>query len=122
MDEIVDTGRRKQRDRRNGPRRADDGAARPDRRAEGGKSAGRELVPTGPAVTRETPRDAGASAKPASGSAAFAAQLLGQPGAKRGLKGGAPVLDGARAAYLESEYLGQGERRAPKGVIAKTKI
>jgi hypothetical protein len=120
MDPIPSSGRRKQRDRRAGPRRADDGAARPDRRAEGGAPASesRALVPVAP--TRM--HDAATPADKAPSSAAFAAQLLGQPGAKRGLKGGAPVLEGARAAYLESEFLGKGERRTPKGVIAKTEI
>ena len=43
--------------------------------------------------------------------AAFEAQLLGQPGVKRGLRGGQPVLDHARSAYLEAEYSGPAERR-----------
>jgi hypothetical protein len=55
-----------------------------------------------------------------SGFAAFAAQLLGQPGQKRGLRGGPEVLDKARAAYLEAEYSGPGERRIPTGRITKT--
>jgi len=55
-----------------------------------------------------------------SGFAAFAAQMLGQPGIKRGLRGGPEVLDKARAAYLEAEYSGPGERRIPTGRITKT--
>jgi hypothetical protein len=120
MDEITDPGRRKQRDRRSGQRRIAEGAPKPDRRDKSG-APGHEpqaLVVVGPAG----PNQAGPSANKATSSAAFAAQLLGQPGAKRGLKGGAPVLEGARAAYLESEYLGKGERRTRKGVIAKTEI
>jgi len=52
--------------------------------------------------------------------AAYAAQLFGQPGQKRGLRGGAPVLMAARTAYLEAEYSGQYDRRPPRGVITKT--
>jgi hypothetical protein len=55
-----------------------------------------------------------------SGFAAFAAQLLGQPGQKRGLRGGPEVLDKARAAYLEAEYSGPDDRRLPTGRITKT--
>jgi hypothetical protein len=80
----------------------------------------RALTVAGPAVQRDH-ATSGESAK-ATASAAFAAQLLGQPDAKRGLKGGPPVLEGARSAYLETEYLGKGERRLPKGVITKQEI
>jgi hypothetical protein len=59
--------------------------------------------------------------KPA-GSASFAAQLFGQPGRKRGLKGGPPVLTEARAAYLEAEYSGPFDRRGHTGQITKTKV
>ena len=52
--------------------------------------------------------------------AALAAQLLGQGGQKRGLRGGPPVLQGARAAYLEAEWSGPNDRRKPTGRIAKT--
>lgn len=45
------------------------------------------------------------------------AQLLGQDGVRRGLKGGAPVLDAARAAYLDAEYSGEADRRPPVGVL-----
>ena len=48
---------------------------------------------------------------------AFDAQLLGQDGARRGLKGGAPVLDAARAAYLDAEFSGEADRRPPVGLI-----
>lgn len=111
MTDAPASGRRSTPDRRSGPRRADEAVSAPDRRA---------LVVAGPATRQERaapPPDAAAA-----GSAAFAAQLLGQPGAKRGLKGGPPVLEGARSAYLETEYLGSNERRLPKGVIAKRDI
>jgi hypothetical protein len=54
--------------------------------------------------------------------AAFEAQVLGQPGIKRGLRGGQPVLDHARSAYLEAEYSGPADRRPPSGVITKRDI
>jgi hypothetical protein len=54
--------------------------------------------------------------------AAFEAQILGQPGIKRGLRGGQPVLDHARSAYLEAEYSGPADRRPPSGVITKRDI
>ena len=54
--------------------------------------------------------------------AAFVAQQIGQGGHKRGLRGGAPVLDAARAAYLGTEYSGAAERRPPAGKSTKTEI
>ncbi len=78
----------------------------------------RALVPAGPATTHARP------AKPGdlSGDAAFAAHLLGQTGRKRGLKGGPPVLTGARSAYLEAEFSGPSDRRLPVGKMTKTEI
>ena len=57
-----------------------------------------------------------------SGFAAFAAQLLGQPGIKRGLRGGPETLEKARTAYLEAEYSGPADRRLTAGRITKTKV
>lgn len=54
--------------------------------------------------------------------AAFAAQVLGQAGQKRGLKGGAPVLDAARTTYLGREYSGRHDRRPSPGRARKTEI
>lgn len=54
--------------------------------------------------------------------AAFEAQILGQPGVKRGLRGGQPVLDHARAAYLGAEYSGPADRRPPSGVVTRKDI
>lgn len=58
----------------------------------------------------------------AAASAPFAAQLYGQPGVKRGLKGGQEVLDKARATYLGAEYSGPNDRRPAKGQVTKTEI
>jgi hypothetical protein len=54
--------------------------------------------------------------------AAFAAQLLGQGGEKRGLKGGQPVLEKARRAYLDAEWTGPKDRRLRAGKLAKTEV
>jgi hypothetical protein len=56
------------------------------------------------------------------GAAAFDAQIYGQPGQKRGLRGGQPVLNHARSAYLGAEYSGPADRRPPSGVIARKDI
>lgn len=52
----------------------------------------------------------------------FSAQLIGQEGQKRGLRGGAPVLDAARDTYNRVEYSGAADRRARKGGAAKTDV
>ena len=54
--------------------------------------------------------------------AAYAAQVMGQGGQKRGLRGGAEILDRARSTYLETEYSGPADRRIRRGRIAKTEI
>jgi hypothetical protein len=53
---------------------------------------------------------------------AVEAQILGQDGQKRGLRGGKPVLDHARSAYLGAEYSGAADRRPRSGLITKTKV
>lgn len=61
--------------------------------------------------------------EPAAASAtAFDAQLLGQGGQKRGLKGGKEVLDQARGAYLGREYSGEADRRPRPGLVKKTEV
>ena len=46
---------------------------------------------------------------------AFDAQLLGQDGQKRGLRGGPAVIDTAAASYNRTEWSGSKDRRARKG-------
>ncbi|MBN9479842.1 MAG: hypothetical protein J0I52_06375 [Bordetella sp.] len=86
----------------------------------------RALVPTEAEASEGTVDPAASSAKPAVASppspAAFAAQVLGQSGQKRGLKGGAPVLDAARTTYLGREYSGRHDRRPSPGRSRKTEI
>jgi hypothetical protein len=72
------------------------------------------IAPT--TVYREPPRSRRAAL------AAFAAQLLGQGGQKRGLRGGPETLDKARAAYLETEWSGPSDRRLRRGGITKTEV
>jgi hypothetical protein len=100
--------------RRISPRRRDDRQYRPD---------GADETPNLPAVIaapeREPPPPPGPAAKPA---AAFTAQLLGQEGQKRGLKGGAPVIDAARNAYVTTEWLGPRDRRGRRGAAKRTEI
>lgn len=93
-------------DRRRSPRR------RGERRA---GCASRALIPVGPVVDHAVlPASPAAPDDPA-----FTAQLLAQGQIRRGLKGGPPVLDAARTAYLETEYAVR-DRRPPKGKVART--
>jgi len=57
-----------------------------------------------------------------SGAAVFSAQMLGQDGQKRGLRGGPETLGNARTVYTRTEYSGAADRRAPKGGTAKTEV
>ena len=102
------------RDRRAAPRRE------VERRA---GSTSRELVPVGEVVDEiPDPATPAASPPPADPAAAFAAQMMGQTGQRRGLKGGPPVMDAARATYLGAEYSGEKDRRPPAGLIRKTEL
>lgn len=74
-----------------------------------------------PPPQRERVRAKTAKSDPA-GTATFAAQLIGQPGIKRGLKGGPETLEAARSSYLGTEYSGRNDRRPAKGLITKTEI
>lgn len=42
---------------------------------------------------------------------AYYTQLLGQSGARRGLKAGRPAIDQAHSAYLGAEWSGSADRR-----------
>jgi hypothetical protein len=54
--------------------------------------------------------------------AVFAAQLLGQGGEKRGLRGGPSVLEAATASYNRAEWSGSKDRRARVGKHAKADV
>jgi hypothetical protein len=72
-------------------------------------------VPVGKPHTIEPPH-------PAHGGAAIEAQILGQTGARRGLRAGPALIDRARHAYNKTEWSGKKDRRAPKGRVAKTDV
>ena len=85
----------------------------------------RDLVPvetTEDFPPQPAPARAAVLPTPEPGAAAFVAQQMGQSGQKRGLRGGPPVLDAARSAYLGAEYSGAAERRPKTGKTAKTDI
>jgi len=104
---------------RRADRRADDRRAAERRAA----SASRALVPTGFPVDAAEPPARPAPAPPTDGGAAvFAAQMMGQTGQRRGLKGGPPVLDAARSAYLGAEHSGAAERRPLPGKAKDTDV
>ena len=58
----------------------------------------------------------------AKGASVFAAQLLGQGGQKRGLRGGPETLAAAKSAYDRTEWSGGADRRAHKGGVTKTDV
>ena len=68
-------------------------------------------------VNRILPRD-----ERSDGHATFAAQMIGQDGAKRGLRAGPEVIDTAKSLYNRTEWSGAKDRRSPTGGRAKTKI
>ena len=72
-------------------------------------------VPVSSAPEQPDPRER-------NGFVAFFAQVLGQPGQKRGLRGGPETLGKARSAYLETEWSGPADRRPARGKITKTEI
>jgi hypothetical protein len=80
------------------------------------QAASTAVVPAQPTVSAETSRSRLESL------AAFAAQVLGQGGQKRGLRGGPETLEHARATYLETEWSGPSDRRIQTGRITKTEI
>ena len=50
------------------------------------------------------------------------AQLLGQAGARRGLREGSPALVRARAAYLSTEWSGDDDRRPKPGLLVRGRL
>jgi len=104
-------------------RRADRREA--DRRGEQRRagSTSRALVPSDfPAEPAEAPARPAPAPPAESGAAVFAAQIMGQTGQRRGLKGGPPVLDAARSAYLGAEHSGAAERRPQPGKAKDTDV
>ena len=54
--------------------------------------------------------------------ASFTAQIHGQPGQKRGLRGGDETLNLARSTYMDTEWSGRADRRLKRGRITKTRV
>jgi hypothetical protein len=69
-------------------------------------------------IVGETRRDESPKAR----ATAFDAQVSGQTGQRRGLRGGQPVLNAARAAYLDAEWRGHDDRRLPVGALRAVEI
>ncbi|CAN5323853.1 hypothetical protein BH10PSE2_BH10PSE2_06710 [soil metagenome] len=90
------------------------------------RTSGKDLARSVTRVESELvddPATAAARATTPSGpEAAFAAQIIGQGGQRNGIRGGPPVMDGARSAYLGTEYSGDKERRPPIGKTKSTDI
>ncbi len=111
----IDPLRRAQPTRRTSERRGEERRAVEDSAETTGAETPKLPVAVGPVHDHE-PKP------PVFSPGAFSAQLLGQSGEKRGLRGGPPVLQSARSAYLEAEFLGPQDRRMRKGRITKTEI
>jgi hypothetical protein len=94
-----------------------------DRRTAERRAAAKALVVAGPPA-EAAERPAATPPAPASdgGAVAFTAQLLGQSGQRRGLRGGPPVLETARSTYLETRYSGAADRRPKPGVAEDTDV
>lgn len=104
---------------RRADRRADDRRAAERRAA----SASRALVTVAfPVEPAEAPAIPAPTPPADAGAAVFAAQMMGQTGQRRGLKGGPPVLDAARSAYLGTEHSGAAERRPQPGKAKDTDV
>jgi hypothetical protein len=73
-------------------------------------------------VPVDAPRTVSPVPASAPAEAAFAAQLLGQDGQRRGLRAGPNAIDTAKASYNKIEWSGANDRRARKGRITKTEI
>ena len=58
----------------------------------------------------------------AGGRAELAAQLIGQDGAKRGLRAGPEAFEAANSLYNRTEWSGARDRRLRKGAITRTEV
>ena len=83
---------------------------------------GQALVPVADPEAQETDNPPNPAKTRRGGFAGFAAQMLGQGGQKRGLRGGPETLDRARSTYLGAEWSGPADRRPRPGRITKTEI
>ena len=102
-------------------RREGDRRGRDRRTAKAEAETPRALIPAGERVDHAA-SPAKPAVSPTAPPALFAAQVIGQTGQKRGLKGGPPVLDAARSTYLGAEYSGKRDRRPRIGKATQTEI
>lgn len=68
-------------------------------------------------ASRSPPRD-----RRGEGQAAFAAQLIGQEGQKRGLRAGPELADAAKRLYNRTEWSGSKDRRSRKGGKTRAEV
>jgi hypothetical protein len=97
----------------------------PPRRASGGRlpsnsTAGRPDAPS-EAANLPVPVTPARAVPPrtAVGAAAIEAQLQGE---RRGLRGGAKIIEEAKLTYARTEWSGSKDRRRPKGRTTKTEV
>jgi hypothetical protein len=83
------------------------------------EDAERDEAPAADVAAAQAPR---APARPYRPPTNLDAHLIAQDNRRRGLRGGQPVLDAARSAYLETEYSGPHDRRHHAGKIARTDV
>ena len=102
-------------------RREGDRRGRDRRAAAEAETTSRAVVPAGERVDHAA-SPAKPAVSPTAPPALFAAQVIGQTGQKRGLKGGPPVLDAARSTYLGAEYSGKRDRRPRVGKASQTEV
>jgi hypothetical protein len=114
MPDPIDRLRPIRSERRRVARRQDDTAPSSTDAAAGGANLPVPIDQPEPQAQVHPAADAGPST--------FAAQLMGQSGQKRGLRGGPPVLEAARSAYLGTEWSGPADRREPQGSVRKTDV
>ena len=94
----------------------------PERRVKERRKASRRRSDRGKSGKLPVAAASPAAPEAPGGAAAFTAQLIGQEGVRRGLRGGLPVLEQARSAYLETEWRGPADRRRRAGKAAKTEV
>src|SRR5690606_34359069 len=104
-----------------GPQRRTGDRRQGDERREDEPRPARALVPADEPSVQAPEQPAAAAPSPVQPSA-FAAQMIGQSGVKKGLKGGPPVLDAARGSYLGTEYSGPSDRRPKPGETTRTDV
>ncbi|MFN4295346.1 MAG: hypothetical protein ACK4FB_00765 [Brevundimonas sp.] len=105
-----------------GPQRRTGDRRQGEERREGTPRPVRALVPRGESAALSDEPPASPTPPNPSQPSAFAAQMIGQTGARKGLKGGPPVLDAARGSYMGAEYSGAGDRRPKPGKTTRTDV